>query len=189
MISVEHSILATSHSISEAMYLKVAGTLKNSHSQQIKLILEFTLRKSNIAGWKMDPLKMVFPVKTWGYSVAMLVYDRVKMMNSIFKRCKINKFRFVEALGLFSLSFSGLDFPSEMVVNGVLRSLHQLDANQVGRTLLTGVINRPSQHVDRFSRKHGRYISHYSERMQLNWEYFFYCFFLKIFVFLREIFI
>jgi len=35
-----------------------------------------------------------------------------------------------------------LDFPSEMVVNGVLRSLHQLDANQVGRTLLTGVINR-----------------------------------------------
>jgi len=35
-----------------------------------------------------------------------------------------------------------LDFPSEIVVNGVLRSLHQLDANQVSRTLLTGVINR-----------------------------------------------
>lgn len=35
-----------------------------------------------------------------------------------------------------------LDFPNEIVVNGVLRSLHQLDANQVGRSLLTGVINR-----------------------------------------------
>ena len=41
----------------------------------------------------------------------------------------------------------GLDFPSEMVVNGVLRSLHQLDANQVGRTLLTGVINRHPENV------------------------------------------
>eukprot|EP00438_Fugacium_kawagutii_P002622 Skav201673 [mRNA] locus=scaffold641:359441:360649:+ [translate_table: standard] len=35
-----------------------------------------------------------------------------------------------------------LDFPGEIVVNGVLCSLHQLDANQVGRSLLTGVINR-----------------------------------------------
>ena len=142
MISVEHSILATSHSISEAM-------LKNSHSQQIKVILEFTLRKSNIAGWKMDPLKMVIPVKTWGYSIAMLVYHRVKMMNSIFQRCLQQVSFCVAALGHFSLSFSGLDFPSEMVVNGVLRSLHQLDANQVGRTLLTGVINRhPNTLID-----------------------------------------
>lgn len=34
-----------------------------------------------------------------------------------------------------------------MVVNGVLRSLHQLDANQVGRTLLTGVINRHPENI------------------------------------------
>lgn len=50
-------------------------------------------------------------------------------------------------LGFHPTPLPGLDFPSEMVVNGVLRSLHQLDANQVGRTLLTGVINRHPENV------------------------------------------